>query len=164
MSDLSSIRVLLALSLALWSPGWCLCSLLGCSSTKVAVAGFEGDELAPPVESCCRGSDEADPRGPQRHQGATGDSCCGPLPGSDDPGRDSSCCGCGSPGRQFAIDSPATLPAKEWSGPGIDLLTFLPPLVAPSASERSRFSPGCRGAPSQRAAGSLFAQHCLLTI
>lgn len=162
MSDSSSIRVLLALSLALWSPGWCLCSLLGCSSTKVAVAGFEGDELAPPVESCCRGSDEASPGGPQGRPG--GESCCGPVPGSDEPGRDSDCCGCGSPGRQFATDSPATLPAKEWSGPGIDLLTFLPPLVAPRSAEGRCFSPGCRGAPGERTAGSLFAQHCLLTI
>ncbi len=160
MVDSSAIRILVALALTVWSPGWCCCSLLGGSCSPTAAAsGFEAEG-----GDCCSG-DKAAPAAPASARVGSPGTCCEPLsaPGTPDDDRES--CGCGSHSRQFVGDRALTLTAAGRGGQAdVDFLAPLAMARSLLPEAMANVARACRGSPHVPRADSLLAQRCLMTI
>jgi hypothetical protein len=151
----ASIRLVLAFALAVWSPAWTCCCLMGatCGPNGAATAD------ATPPAACCSmapGERPAEPSG-----------CCATRArrGSQDPAAPDSPCRCGDHDRDLALDR-AALPhplGEAAPAPPAPVVsrTWLAPALPPGRGAPP--DPGRTTAPMPRA-DSLFARACLLTI
>ncbi len=161
---------IMAVTMALWSPGWCCCGVFGSALSSSACAApiaphnqFEsaatrevkGHCLAiRATESLTRAAGVASPT-----------SCCEPSPGSSAPNDDPSSCGCGNHARDANVGRVAVLPI-----PGVvdsqilEIMAWTPALVVPSAEHFGWQARTARAGPGLPCADSLFMRHCLLTI
>lgn len=162
---------IMAVTMALWSPGWCCCSgVFGPELLSSACAA----PIAPPnqlesaaireVKGHCRAI-----RATESLTGAAGlvspSNCCEPSPGSSTPNDDPSTCGCPNQSRDANIGRVAVLPI-----PGavdfqvMETIAWTPAMVVPSVARFGLHARTARAGPGLPCADSLFMRHCLLTI
>jgi len=164
---------IMAVTMALWSPGWCCCGVFGSTLSSSACAAptapynqFES-AATPEVKGHCRAI-----RATESLTGAAGvaspSNCCEPSPpspGSSTPNDDPSTCGCGDHARDVNVGRIAVLPIPgEVDFQVLEMMAWTPAMVVPSVARLGLQARSARAGPGLPCADSLFMRHCLLTI
>jgi hypothetical protein len=162
---------IMAVTMALWSPGWCCCSVVvgselsssACAAPTVPHNQFEsaatrevnGHCLAILATESLTGAAGV----------ASSSSCCEPSPGSSTPNDDPSSCGCGNHSRDANVGRVAVLPIPgEVDFQVLETMAWTPAMVVPSVARFGLQASTARAGRGLPCADSLLLRHCLLTI
>ncbi len=155
MAEMTLLRILVAATLALSSPAWCCCNLLGAEcGADAQVTSTGGDHCGPAEASHCHS--RADQANDQDDK----------SPDDEKPDDDkTSSCGCESQWRQadrnaqVAILSPAEASSHEF-----DTQALLPDFLLPDSVVRSQVRRATIPFGGMLRAESLVARHCQLSV
>lgn len=161
-----------AVTMALWSPGWCCCGVgvFGSSLSSSACAAptaphnqFESAATREVKGHCVAILTTESLTGAAGS--ASPSSCCEPSPGSSPPNDDPSSCGCGNHARDANVGRVAVLPIPgEVDFQVLETLAWTPAMIVPSVAHFGPQARTARAGPGLPCADSLFMRHCLLTI
>lgn len=161
---------IMAVTMALWSPGWCCGGVFGSALSSSACAA----PTAPPNQFESAATREVKGHclvilATESLTGAAGvaspSCCCEPAPGPSTPNDDPSTCGCGDHSRDANVGRVAVLPIPgEVDFQVVETMAWTPAMVVPSVARFGLQASTARAGPGLPCADSLFMRHCLLTI
>lgn len=170
MVNIRITSFIMAVTMALWSPGWCCCGAFGSALSSSACAAptapynqFDSS-ATPEVKGHCLAIRATDSFTNVAGV-ASPSSCCEPSPGPSTPNDDPSTCGCPNQSRDANIDRLAVLPIPgEVDFQVVETMAWTPAMVVPSVERFGLQARTARAGPGLPCADSLLLRHCLLTI